>query len=103
MVEAKQSSSPTVTLQVELFGQARILVGLRQVEIAAPWQADRAAMATALARACPQLVGKVIQDDRSGLVESYIFNLNGTAFVGDEQMQLKAGDALLLFSSQAGG
>lgn len=103
MVATSEASTTTVSVWVELFGQARILSGCRQVEVAMPERAEAGDMATALAEACPELVGKVIREDSTGLQVSYIFNLNGTAFVDDEELHLREGDSLLLFSSQAGG
>ena len=43
--------------------------GWRQIEIVEPQQADRGDVVTALAQTCPQMVGKVIRQDRSGPVE----------------------------------
>tara|TARA_B100000949_G_C14160387_1_gene398810 strand:+ start:129 stop:440 length:312 start_codon:yes stop_codon:yes gene_type:complete len=103
MVATSKVSTPTVTVLVELFGQARILSGHRQVEIAVPEHADADDLAAVLALACPELLGKVMREDGSSLQDSYTFNLNGTAFVGNENLHLTAGDSLLLFSSQAGG
>ena len=104
MVETKKKATPAlVSIQVELFGLARMTTGHRQVRIDVPNQARTKDLAAALAQACPQLIGQAILEDRSGLQESYTFNLNGTAFVSDQQLHLKPGDTVLLFSSQAGG
>jgi molybdopterin converting factor small subunit len=82
---------------------ARILTGRRQVDVTVLGHARPADLASALAEVCPALVGQVILEDRSGLQQSYTLNLNGTSFVSDEQLELKSGDTVLLFSSQAGG
>ena len=103
MVDTTKTAPTTVDVSVELFGSARMLTGRRQAQIAVPSQATITDLVAALAERCPDLVGKVILEDRSGLLKSYIFNLNGTAFVSEEPLQLKTGDTLLLFSSQAGG
>jgi molybdopterin converting factor small subunit len=92
-----------VSIRIELFGQARLLAGRRDVEIEAPRHGKPGELTAALATACPELVGKVILDDRSGLQPSYTLNLNGTKFIDGDTPDLKPGDALLLFSSQAGG
>lgn len=68
-----------------------------------PGAAAPADVVAALAEVCPELVGRAIREDLSGLMESYVFNLNGTKFVSSESLSLKHGDRLLLFSSQAGG
>ena len=101
MVEVPQTAS--VNVGVELFGQARLLADRREVEVTVPEHPHPGDVVAALADALPELVGKVIRDDGSGLLESYIFNLNGIVFVGEERVHLKPGDHLLLFSSQAGG
>ena len=103
VVEVRKTTPASVDVRVELFGQARILSGRRHVDVAVPSEAWPEDLATALGKACPELIGKVLREDRSGLQESYTFNLNGTAFVGDGPLHLIPGDHLLLFSSQAGG
>ena len=103
MVGTKKVLSKQIGIHVELFGLARIETGRRQVDVRVPQRAHPAEVASALADACPELIGKVILDDRSGLQESYTFNLNGTSFLSDHQLDLSPGDTLLLFSSQAGG
>ena len=92
-----------INILMELFGTARISTGRRMLELAVPEQAEISDVIEALAEICPELVGKVIMDDRSRLQESYTLNLNGTSFVRDGRLCLKPGDRLLLFSSQAGG
>ena len=103
MALADMTSHAQVTIRVELFGQARIVWGHSQVEIEVPVKAEADDIVAVLAESCPELIGTAIREDRSGLQESYTFNLNGIAFVGDGPMHLKQGDNLLLFSSQAGG
>jgi molybdopterin converting factor small subunit len=60
-------------------------------------------LALVLARICPELVGVALRDDLSGLLASYTLNLNATEFVEGDELTLRDGDTLLLFSSQAGG
>lgn len=104
MVETKKQDVPKLTtIQVELFGLARILCGRREVQVAVPDQSSTKHLVLALSKACPQLVGQVIREDLSGLQESYTFNLNGIAFISHQQVELKTGNRILLFSSQAGG
>ena len=88
---------------VELFGSARLAAGKRAVPLAIPQRALRSDVARALAQACPELCGVVISEDGSDLAPSYTFNLNGNRFVADEPLSIADGDALLLFSSLAGG
>ncbi len=103
MIEAKGAESESVTVRIELFGSARLAVGQRQVSLGLPRTASVTEIAGALADAHPELVGKVIREDLSGLIESFTLNLNGNEFVDDGPLRLRAGDSLLLFSSQAGG
>lgn len=103
MVELKDAASELVTIRVELFGSARLTVGRRQVSLRVPPTVSAPEIAGTLANAHPELVGKAIREDRSGLLESFVLNLNGSEFVDKGPLRLKHGDSLLLFSSQAGG
>ncbi len=68
-----------------------------------PSNAHVSDVVTAIAAACPALIGVALRDDLSGLLESYTLNLNAVAFIADGELTLRSGDLLLLFSSQAGG
>ena len=103
MVEAKQTAPDSAHIRVELFGLARIITGTRKVPLTVPRQAGACELAGALAEVRPELVGQVILENLSGFQPSYTFNLNGAEFAHEEQMQLKTGDTVLLFSSQVGG
>jgi len=92
-----------VLVRVELFGLPRLRSGQRAVELALPLAATRRQVVTALAQACPALVGCGLRDDLEDLQEGYLFNRNGTAFLTGDEVRLRAGDFLLLLSSQAGG
>ena len=98
-----ETAVQSVAVRVELFGGARIASGRREIEIIVPERAESAVLARTLAEACPELVGRVVKEDRSGLQESYTLNLNGVTFLSEGQLLVKPGDRLLLFSSQAGG
>ena len=93
----------TVAVRVEIFGLARMVCGHRYVNIDVPATSRLRDLVSELSESCPELVGKVIAEDRSALLSSYTFNLNGTAFVSGGPLKLASGDTLLLFSSQAGG
>jgi molybdopterin converting factor small subunit len=92
-----------VDVRVELFGVARLTAGRRELTVALPERPNTRDIVGALARACPELIGKVISEDGTTLQESQILNLNGTVFVGEGRLSLGPEDRLLLFSSQAGG
>ena len=101
--------SGPVKVRVELFGVARLISGVKELELRLPEALSERELAAALAEASPALLGRVIHTDLSGLMEGYLFNLNGVAFLGREAagsqsyLRLKSGDSLLLVSSQAGG
>ena len=92
-----------VTIRVELFGRAQLVCGRRDVVLDVVRDAGLVDVVSALAQACPALVGVAIQEDRASLYDSYTLNLNGLRFVTHECLHVQAGDTLLLFSSQAGG
>ena len=92
-----------VMVRVELFGHARAIAGVRDVQVALPTQSSARDLAAALAGAMPTLVSTALEDDGSALLSSYTANLNGLAFMGDEPVQISTGDTIFLFSSQAGG
>lgn len=103
MADVDVTDPTPVKVQAELFGVARMVSGRSRVTLAVPERSYPRDLASALAGVCPELVGPVIADDRSGLNSSYTFNINGTSFVGDERVRLTPEDTVLLFSSQAGG
>ena len=93
----------TAEIVVELFGTARIASGRKQLCIDAPRNATVTELVAVLSRACPSLIGIALREDLCGLLESYTLNLNGTEFVESDELTLRDGDTLLLFSSMAGG
>ncbi len=103
MTSSNRTAPEKIRLTVELFGTARLSSGRRQVEISVPEVAGPEDLASALAEACPELIGSVVREDGAGLVESHTFNLNGTRFLDHGPARLDPGDTILLFSSQAGG
>lgn len=100
-----RAAGELVGVSVELFGMARLACGRRRLDVRVRADATAANVARAVAAACPELVGVAIREDREGLLASYALNVNGVAFVGDDEvaLALREGDRLLLFSSQAGG
>ena len=93
----------SVIVRVELFGHARTVAGVRDLQIALPPQSGASDLAAALAAALPSLLSTAIEDDGSSLLPSYTANLNGLAFITDDPVQISEGDTIYLFSSQAGG
>lgn len=99
---SKGFDKPTVSIVVELFGNARLLAGRDTIEIVLPVEVATTEVARHLAEAEPALVGEVIRPE-GGLMSSYMLNLNGTSFLSESERQIREGDRILLFSSQAGG
>ncbi len=93
----------TVIVNVELFGHARTVAGVREVQLALPPQSGASDLAAALAIALPSLVSVAVEDDGASLLSSYTANLNGLAFMGESAVPISSGDSIYLFSSQAGG
>ncbi len=92
-----------VTVNVELFGHARSVAGVRDLELALPPRSGASDLAAALANALPSLLSVALESDCSRLLPSYTANLNGLAFIGDDPIPISPGDRIFLFSSQAGG
>ncbi len=88
---------------VELFGHARLVSGVREVEARIPARADSSHIAAALVSEAPALSGVAVSEDGRSLMPSYTANLNGLAFIGDEPVSVSSGDRIYVFSSQAGG
>ncbi len=104
MMSAGRTTGELVGVTIELFGMARLACGRRRLDARLRADATAADVARAAARACPELVGVAIREDLGGLLASYALNVNGVAFVGDDgELELREGDRVLLFSSQAGG
>ena len=92
-----------VSVSVELFGHARSVAGVRDVELALPPRSGASDLAAALGDAIPSLLSVALEDDGSRLLSSYTANLNGLTFMGDEPTPISPGDTIYIFSSQAGG
>jgi hypothetical protein len=103
MAQVPQKVSTTVRVRVELFGMAQLGSGRTFLELDLPCDATLTEVAQALVVACPALQGLAVRADGTGLLESYLLNLNGRVFVTEAGVHLQPGDTLLLFSSQAGG
>jgi molybdopterin converting factor small subunit len=84
---------------VELYGQARLLAGVRSVQV--PDETIGQALRT-LAGLHPQLVGSVL-DENGRPTPAYAVNLNGLRFCSNLAEPVSEADELLLISSLAGG
>ena len=88
---------------VELFGIPRQLARAPEVELELPPGATLLEAVAALSRKVPALVGRVVAENGSSLIEPYALNLNGRAFVQSLDIKLSAGDRIVLMTRSAGG
>lgn len=88
---------------VELFGIPRQLAGAREVELELPSGATLSEAVAALGRKVPALMGRVIAEGGTSLIEPYALNLNGRAFVQSLEVKIGASDRIVLMTRSAGG
>ena len=98
-----KAASASASVRIELFGNARLVSGEREVAALLPARANADDVAAALAAAIPALVGIAVSEDGREMLPSYVANLNGAAFIEGERAALRDGDRIYVFSSQAGG
>lgn len=98
-----QERQREVKCTVELFGVARLKAKRDRISLTLPPHAMLPDALTALADACPTLLGNVIATDRQTLLAGYACNLNGVDFVRTMDIEINQGDHLLILSSDAGG
>ena len=103
MRNEKEATTRRFDVNIELFGTARMACGQRRVHMEVFKDSSLEDIIKTLSEIHPELVGTAIREDLTGLMESYIFNLNGTEFLSDDRLFFNQGDTLMLFSSQAGG
>lgn len=96
-------ASASASVRIELFGNARLVSGERELAALLPARANADDVAAALAAAIPALVGVAVSEDGREMLPSYVANLNGAAFIEGERAALRDGDSIYVFSSQAGG
>jgi molybdopterin-guanine dinucleotide biosynthesis protein A/molybdopterin converting factor small subunit len=92
-----------IACTIELFGVARLKAKTARLSVTVPAGGNLGDALAALADAIPDLVGPVLTADHRGLTSGYACNLNGKEFIRDPQRRLRAGDSVLILSSDAGG
>jgi molybdopterin converting factor small subunit len=102
-VGASGSSDVRSVCRIELLGVARLVADRESVTLALVQPAPLSQVVSALADACPALVGPVIDPGRRTLLEQYIVNRNGRDFLASPDALVRPGDRLLLVASVAGG
>ena len=96
-------SKELIEITVELFGQAQLIANQKEIKIQIAKISDINNIAKILANNCSALIGPVIKENGIELQSSYIANLNGSTFLTQNSFELRHGDRILIFSSQAGG
>jgi molybdopterin converting factor small subunit len=89
-------------LTVEMFGLSPV-TNAASVEIELSTRATLVEVVRAIADKMPALVGRVIEKDRSRLVETYGFYVNGQFTSDDPDLRLKDGDRVVLLLLATGG
>lgn len=85
-------------ISIELYGVPRLRAGISRVSVEA---ARLAEALDGLGRACPALVGPVVE--RGNVLPSFKVSINGDRFVSDPDTPLTEGDVLLILSADVGG
>ena len=88
---------------VEMFGLSPEITELREVEIKLKDGASLRDVIAALRREIPALEGPIIRCGENQLVDHYGFYINGRFYAGDEEVQLKDGDRIVLLALASGG
>ena len=90
-------------VHVELFGHARTVAGVRDLQVALPPRSGASDLVAALADTLPSLLSVALESNGSHLLPSYTANLNGLVFMSEDPVPISPGDTIYIFSSQAGG
>ena len=99
----RTTDTSAVCVTVELFGHARLVCGVKQIDVDLPSESNLTDLANALNSAVPLLRGVVIDDSGNGFMSSYTANINGHSFLEKSSARVVDGDRIFVFSSQAGG
>jgi molybdopterin converting factor small subunit len=87
-----------MTIRIEFYGIPRQRAGVATLDVAAR---DLGSALELAGRALPGFGAACVEGRR--LRAGYLANVNGRAFVSDPEAPLTGGDAVLIFSSDAGG
>ncbi|MFC1949326.1 MoaD/ThiS family protein [Chloroflexota bacterium] len=88
---------------VEMFGLAREVSELPEIEIGLEKGAGLSDVVAALRREIPALEGPVIRKGEDRLEDSVTFNIDGRFYHNDNGIELKDGDHLRLLTLAIGG
>lgn len=93
----------TKRLVVELFGAARKVTGVAEVELELEPAATVSDALRALAAAHPQLIGPIIDPDSWSMMPHFFLNLDGRETIWEYDRVPQPGARLLLMSAIVGG
>jgi molybdopterin converting factor small subunit len=88
---------------VEMFGLPDEITSLQKVEVELKDGASPKDVVAALRSKIPALEGPIICQGEDQLVDRYGFYINGRFYTGDEEIQLKDSDRVVLLTLATGG
>ncbi|UCH01334.1 MAG: MoaD/ThiS family protein [Candidatus Bathyarchaeota archaeon] len=92
-----------MNITVELYGVARYLTQIKEIDLTLKDDASLHDLVTVLVERYPQLLGRVISLQTHMTVKTFKFNINGTYMADDLNMKLQEADHVLLFPIDGGG
>jgi molybdopterin converting factor small subunit len=95
----------TIQIKVEFSSISRVLTGRKELTLDLQKGANIGDVVSALGKACPQLLGEIIEKDGRSMIPTNIFSVNGQKIIheSDLQFQPDEGDRLILLSLLSGG
>lgn len=90
-------------ITVELYGVARYLTQIKEIDLSLKDDACLHDLATVLVNRYPQLLGHVIAHQTHMTEKTFKFNINGTHMARDLNVKLHEADHILLFPIDGGG
>ncbi len=92
-------------IKVEFSSISRVLTGQKETTLDLRKDANVTDVVRALGKACPQLLGEVIEKDGEALMPTNLFSVNGGKIINesDTKYQPVEGDRLILLSLLSGG
>ena len=88
---------------MEIFGLPEEITGPPKVEVRLKDGTNPRDVIAALRREVPALEGLVIRRGEDQLADYFGFYINGSYYTGDEEIQLKDGDRIVLLALASGG
>ncbi len=88
---------------VELFALSHEITELQEIEVRLKDGVSLGDVIAALRREIPALEGRVIHAGENRLTEYYAFNINGSFYLDDTEVQIQDGDHIALLTLATGG